>query len=506
MKIDEIRTSFTVYLIASDLKRFEGVAESLGLAGYMVASFSELTAAFSEFPSNPPHFLLFESSENRFDLKKAIKQVSLQLPESHIFLLTPLDERATVVPLLEEGVYDLIYTPLASSVELMRALDRAAERDYFMYMNERLQSSPPQQQQVQTTPANRSADAASKFAPSDENAGDMNMSYARKLFQQKTMDDCIDVFLNASSSALGSCPAVFFKYVANRRVLLASLAARLDGTDLSGLGMNFNDSESGFKSSQLRDPMSIGELSEMVPEVFGTADYFAHPIEALGEVLGIVVFLRADPGGSTTGLMKDWLMLLTKALSLIESEKRLHVTAVKDPATELLNRPNFVGKIQQEISRARRTNLPVSLLLIAVDPYGQIVSQIGQDEANVVLKMIARIIEKYSRVNDIIGRTGVDEFGILLPHTGKKGASIKAERLRRILESADFAKVLAAFPHITVSIGVSEYPSFVRDAEELQQTADEALFQIRKLGNKTCLAQAPDGFTPDFEVQEKGAV
>jgi PleD family two-component response regulator len=64
--------------------------------------------------------------------------------------------------------------------------------------------------------------------------------------------------------------------------------------------------------------------------------------------------------------------------------------------------------------------------------------------------------------------------------------------------------VLAQFPSITISIGVAEYPSMVRDAEELLQFADEALFQIRKDGNKTCVAKAPQGFVADFEVNEKG--
>jgi diguanylate cyclase (GGDEF)-like protein len=500
LKIDEVRASFTVYLIASELNRFEGIAESLGLAGYMAASFNELTAAFSEFPSNPPHFLIFDATEARFNLKKAIKQVSAQLPESHVFVVAPAEKRAEAVPLLEHGVYDVIYTPLLSQVELLRALDRAAERDYFMYMNERLSETANREPADETTlpPSPQPSLAA---APAGDSGSPM--SFVRELFLLGNGDACIELFVRSASAALGSCAAVYFRYISNRRVLMASTAANLDGTDLNGLGVDFNGVGSQFKSAQLRDPMSIAELTEMVPEVFGTSEFFAYPVEALGEVLGIVLFMRADPGGALSALTADWLMLLNRALSLLESEKRLHVTAVKDTATELLNRQNFIGRIEQEISRSRRTGLPISLLLIAVDQYGQIVSQVGQEEANVVMRMIARIIEKYSRINDIVGRSGADEFGILLPHTGKKGASVKAERLRRVLQSADFSKVLRDFPSITVSIGISEYPTLVRDAEELHQSADEALYHIRKLGNKTALAHAPDGFTPDFEVHEK---
>jgi diguanylate cyclase (GGDEF)-like protein len=80
---------------------------------------------------------------------------------------------------------------------------------------------------------------------------------------------------------------------------------------------------------------------------------------------------------------------------------------------------------------------------------------------------------------------------------------IKAERLRRIIESADFSRVLEKFPHMTISLGVSEYPTLVRDAEELKQSADEALYQVRAKGNKTCVAKVNDGFEADFKIANK---
>lgn len=501
MKIDEVRPSFTVYTIASDADRLGGVAESLGLAGYMVASFSELTAAFSEFYSNPPHFLLFDSRETKFNLKKAIGQVVSQLPESHIFLVTPAEDREKTAPLLELGVYDLILLPVASQTELVRALDRATERDYFMYMNERLmqeQAQVPSHDPVESAPLDR---AATSEAKSD----DFHLQYAQRIFDQGSFDDCVQVFLDSVSGLLGSEPVVFFKYVHSRRVLLAAQSANLKNVDLQGLGLNFNESTTGFRTVQLRDPMSIEAFVEMVHEVFKLDDFFAWPVEALGEIQGVVCFLFPPTASGFDGILREWLGLLEKALTLIESQKRLHVVTTKDLGTDLLNRQTFIGKISEEISRSRRTRLPISLVQIAVDQYGQLSSSYGQDEAQVVLKTAARILEKHSRVNDIIGRTGVDEFGLLLPHTGKQGAMIKAERLRRIFESADFGKVLAGFSNLTISLGVSEYPGLVRDAEELLQSADEALYQVRKAGNRTCIAKSPDGFEPDFSVEEKGS-
>lgn len=495
MKIEEVRTSFTVYLIASELNQLDGIAESLGLAGYLVASFSELTSAFSEFPSNPPHMILFSSVEQKFDLSKAVRQVSAQLPESHVFLVTPIEQRDTALPFLDKGVYDLIYTPVKSTTELLKCLDRAAERDYFMYLNERLAAS-----QTKPEGSTSATTTQARLLAND----DYHMTFTRELFDQRNADDCIQVFLQSASNLLGSCGVLFLKYISNRRVLMATQAHRVEA-DWNGVGVNFNETGTDtFRTAHLREPGRVAEIAQMIREVFHAEEYFALPVEALSEILGVMVFLRPDPGPEIQSSVQDWVNFLSKAISLLEAERRLHVVTVKDPATDLLNRQNFLQRVTQEISRSRRTMTPVSLALLAIDQYGMIMSQMGTEEAQTVLRMAARIFEKHSRVNDVVGRTGADEFGVLLPHTGRSGALIKAERLRRIIESADFSRVLKAFPQLTISIGVAEYPTMVRDADELMAAADEALYQVRSQGNKTCVAKAPDGFVADFQVAEKG--
>ncbi len=485
MKIEEIRPSFTVYLIASDLDQMDGIAESLGLAGYMVASFSEVTAAFSEFPSNPPHMLVFSATEDKFDLAKVFRQVANQLPESHVFLATPVDNREKAVAYLDHGVYDLIYLPVKSTTELLKPFDRAAERDYFMYLNERLVEG-------------------EKDAIAAQVGGAVNLATIRKLFDQRNPDDSLQLYLRVASGLLGNCPAIYFKFIANRRVIMATHAEGIEDNSWRGLGVDFNASGDNFRTAHLREPAAVPEIQQLVTDVFNKDDFVAYCLEVLGEIQGVAVFLGPEPDTAQSKVLEDWLQLVTRALSQQEAERRLHVMTVKDPATDLLNRQNFLTRVSQEISRARRTSTALSLALMAVDQYGQIVSQVGQEEAQVILRMIARIIEKHSRINDLLGRTGSDEFGLLLPHTGSRGALIKVERLRKIIESADFSRVLKSFPQITVSIGVAEYPGMVRDADELIQLADEALFQVREQGNKTCVAKPPDGFVADFQVQDKG--
>jgi diguanylate cyclase (GGDEF)-like protein len=331
------------------------------------------------------------------------------------------------------------------------------------------------------------------------------LKFARELFDHLNADECMKYFLNHISNEFGSAPAVYFKYVANRRVLMAMQAVNMGSNDWNGVGVNFNDGATPFRVAQLRQPEKLDEIRRLIQEVFGAESFLPLVIDCHHEIQGVVFLLNVSDKHPAVPVAQQWNFLFSKALGLLEAEKRLHSVNIMDPQTDLLNREQFLLKVQQEVSRSRRTLFPVSIAIIALDQFGTIVSQLGPEEAQPILRMVARIFEKHSRVNDVWGRTGLDEFAILMPHTGREGAMIKAERLRRIIESADFGRVLSHFSRLTISLGVCEYPSMVRDSEELIQAASEALDQVRSQGNKACVANPPEGFVADFQPREKGS-
>jgi diguanylate cyclase (GGDEF)-like protein len=175
-----------------------------------------------------------------------------------------------------------------------------------------------------------------------------------------------------------------------------------------------------------------------------------------------------------------------------------------DPVTQVWNRQNFEVKLQEEMSRSRRTHLPVSMVIASVDEFKKIRQQNGQEVSDLLLRSVAGMIRRNSRVNDVVGRLSDSEIALLLPHTGSRGGAIKAERLRRMVEAADFTKLFGSAVPITISLGVSEYPSVCHDADELLRSADDALFQVKDIGsNKVCLAPVPEGFVADFEVGQR---
>jgi diguanylate cyclase (GGDEF)-like protein len=171
---------------------------------------------------------------------------------------------------------------------------------------------------------------------------------------------------------------------------------------------------------------------------------------------------------------------------------------VQDAATELFNRNYYQKVLDDEASRARRLKQPLSVVKVALDNFYEIDSSLGEAARDELLKSVGAVIAKTSRTNDITARTGLNEIAMLLPHCSKKGAALRAERLRRIIEGTTF---IEKGIKVTVSLGVSEYPSLCDSAKTLDESATKALLHIiDKGGNKICLFKAAQSHRPEFEV------
>jgi diguanylate cyclase (GGDEF)-like protein len=123
---------------------------------------------------------------------------------------------------------------------------------------------------------------------------------------------------------------------------------------------------------------------------------------------------------------------------------------------------------------------------------------LGINVRDQILKTLADFIRKTIRVNDIACRTQVNELAIILPHCHRKGAALQGERLRRVIESSS---IIESGIKVSISVGVSEYPSLAESVTVLDETASKALTHImEKGGNRICLYKPPGNFTPEFEV------
>jgi len=162
--------------------------------------------------------------------------------------------------------------------------------------------------------------------------------------------------------------------------------------------------------------------------------------------------------------------------------------AYTDPLTEIPNRRFYYERLLQEISRARRTNRPLTLALLDLDLFKEINDVAGHYGGDQVLKCFARLIRENLRQEDVVCRIGGDEFAIIFPETPANNATVFFDRLRGKLGQS---RLSIGRTRITISFscGVAEFrPEYL--PEDLIEEADHSLYSA-KSGGRGRLVIAP---------------
>lgn len=164
-----------------------------------------------------------------------------------------------------------------------------------------------------------------------------------------------------------------------------------------------------------------------------------------------------------------------------QAQTRLMELATTDSLTGLHNRRYFMDTATQEFERARRYQMPLSLLMIDADRFKSINDRFGHHIGDEVLKALAMIGRRQLREIDLLARLGGEEFAILLPQTDFADAWVVAERLRQTIaeHTVDTKQGLLNF---TISLGLSSLDPVTADLDDLLRQADVALYQAKQNG------------------------
>jgi diguanylate cyclase (GGDEF)-like protein len=145
-----------------------------------------------------------------------------------------------------------------------------------------------------------------------------------------------------------------------------------------------------------------------------------------------------------------------------------------------------MGRLEEEVDRARRLGLTFSVGMIDVDHFKECNDKHGHLVGDAVLKKIAEKLKNSVREVDMIARYGGEEFCVVLPDTPKDLAMSVAERLRKAVELKEI-KAFDESVRTTVSVGVATYPEDGDNVEFLIEKADTALYKAKRGGrNKVC--------------------
>ena len=109
-------------------------------------------------------------------------------------------------------------------------------------------------------------------------------------------------------------------------------------------------------------------------------------------------------------------------------------------------------------------------------------AKVGEFVLDKVLIELTQLMQKVSRKQDIVARTGGEEFLLILPSTPSDLAWTIAERLRERVAKMQIEPV----GKLTVSIGIATSSKHIKPNEELLKRADLAMYQAKKLGRNRC--------------------
>ena len=190
-----------------------------------------------------------------------------------------------------------------------------------------------------------------------------------------------------------------------------------------------------------------------------------------------------DQKAAENSSLKARLDATYKELEATKAE--LKETSFKDEVTGLYNRRFFSLRLEEELSRYRRFNHPVSVVLLDLDGFKSVNDSLGHAVGDDTLRDVAQILMKHSRGINVVSRYGGDEFAVLLVETSKAGARLYADRIREVVAKYPFShgKIL------TASFGVASLPDDeAGTAEDLFRSADEALYAAKRAGKNQVAA------------------
>ncbi|VAW69000.1 diguanylate cyclase (GGDEF domain) [hydrothermal vent metagenome] len=162
--------------------------------------------------------------------------------------------------------------------------------------------------------------------------------------------------------------------------------------------------------------------------------------------------------------------------------------AMIDALTAIPNRLSYEKKIEEEISRWKRFNNPLSLAIWDIDLFKKVNDTYGHKAGDKVLKTVAQLLNKRIRKTDFLARYGGEEFVMLLPGTRQEETLKLVNELRAQVENCGFHYHGEAV-NITISCGISCFNSGDTLAGVFER-ADQALYKAKANGRNQCVAAA----------------
>ena len=189
------------------------------------------------------------------------------------------------------------------------------------------------------------------------------------------------------------------------------------------------------------------------------------------EALGTIRFNRRNAFAERELAQMETLLgaLVLPVRNALHYRQALEAASI-DPLTGLKNRRSYIDNLEREISRARREDQPLGLMVIDVDGFKRINDEIGHLAGDQVLAQVADVLRRSVRRSDMVFRFAGDEFVLLLPNLKPECIPVLKSRIRRAIRQMECTHGDRPI-EVSLSIGVAVLEEEM-DGEALFEAAD----------------------------------
>ncbi|MDO8281932.1 MAG: sensor domain-containing diguanylate cyclase [Thermodesulfovibrionia bacterium] len=211
---------------------------------------------------------------------------------------------------------------------------------------------------------------------------------------------------------------------------------------------------------------------------FQTRNMVCVPVRSKERIIGVLQAINKKEGIFETDDMSMLYALANQVAVAIENAF-LYRDSITDGLTGLYHHKFFELRMGEEVDRAKRYKHNMVLIMIDIDFFKKVNDTYGHLAGDSVLRGVAAILKRGTRMSDIVARYGGEEFAAILPYTSYENALEVAERLRSAVEKNDFNGI-----KVTISLGLGYFEWKNQDIEyrALIAFADRALYKAKANG------------------------
>lgn len=459
---ENYKKSISIFIFSENVYLARAIKDRLGVSEYEVHFYTDENLVRQAVYLALPHIVILPSTQRYEKLLLDIRKMSREI---QLLVLAPEDDYEAVLALKRKGlINDFIIDPLKYLDSIPYRVDLACERWVLMSQVEA---------QSDASGINPKPPIFNSNMPSMDVSQDSILS---DILMAADDSDAIRIALERVSTSIGK-PLAYFDYNSVRDVLVLKDVSFGMRKDLEGLGVPLHqlDDISAFMES----PSEYKVYRDFLLEIFSASETQTFAVQTGGEIFGFFVAL-APLNSDSAAIIDRTLSALAIKIDNAKKTRTIHNYLQVDKEYGCLSNKVFYAKISDEISRSRRLELPVSLLVFDI-------TSINRAEQKYAASVVSKVLKRFTRVTDLVGKVGQYRFGVLLPHCSMSEAVNKARKLQAIVKAAvEENKISSAI----VRAGVTAYPDQHSDAMSLLDAAERACAMASEF--EVCLIEGPD--------------